>query len=564
MGCQIEIAIKSGATEDEISVEVVNSIVEDRATVAAPLDIDALVTACETLEDTILASAESARRVNSPGEQRLQNVGEQLFDAVFTGDVGNIYRNSVALATERSQKLRVVLRLSEPKLASLPWEAMYDSKNREYVCRNEPLVRHVEANGIPLPLEVEPPLRVLALVASPSDMPDLAIDSERARLSDALAPLVDQRRIEIEWVEQASWESVHAKLLSQTWHVVHFTGHGDYDAKRDQGTIALVGADGRGNMVDADRFADLLNQGSSRPRLVVLNSCESGRTSTRDVFSSTAATLVRRGTSAVAAMQFTVSDPSAVAFARGFYDSLVKGQTIDEAVQSGRIIILGSGSLEWVTPVLYVRGDTSRLFNVKPLDIEPAVVKPAEQPKPAKSVEEIGPDTGQGRPSIGDAVYPHGAVDAHDKELTAPDKLPRDSGDEKGAGRWTPRSLAIAGASAALVVVLAVVGTVMALRSGEKSPPPFQTYIREPGVNVRAEPSLWSKKVSYLPANATVFIMCTMIGDPVPGPAIENGQPVTTPVWDKVRTQADDRDKGYVADVFVYTETKEPQMPSCK
>ena len=110
----------------------------------------------------------------------------------------------------------------------------------------------------------------------------------------------------------------------------------------------------------------LLNQGSSRPRLVVLNSCQSGRTGTRDLFSSSAATLVRRGTSAVAAMQFVVSDESAITFARGFYESLSKGQTIDQATQSGRISILGGGSLEWVAPVLYVRGDTSRLFDVTP------------------------------------------------------------------------------------------------------------------------------------------------------------------------------------------------------
>ena len=65
-------------------------------------------------------------------------------------------------------------------------------------------------------------------------------------------------------------------------------------------------------------------------------------------------------------MQFVVSDESAITFARGFYESLSKGQTIDQATQSGRISILGGGSLEWVTPVLYVRGDTSRLFDVTP------------------------------------------------------------------------------------------------------------------------------------------------------------------------------------------------------
>jgi hypothetical protein len=65
-------------------------------------------------------------------------------------------------------------------------------------------------------------------------------------------------------------------------------------------------------------------------------------------------------------MQFTVSDASAVTFARGFYESLAKGDTVDQAVRSGRVSMLGGDSLEWVTPVLYVRGDTSRLFDISP------------------------------------------------------------------------------------------------------------------------------------------------------------------------------------------------------
>jgi hypothetical protein len=363
MAYPFEIAIDPGATDDEVSVRVLYCLSGGQPSAVAQLDIATLLAACQTLEDTV---QESVHIRNGMGKQQLQNVGQQLFEAVFSGDIGSAYRSSYAVASDRNDKLRVVLRLSDPRLASLPWEAMYDHRNDEYVCRNEPLVRHVEAKGVPDPLEVESPLRILGLVSSPSDMPELAVDDEKARLSGALAGLVAKGLIHIEWVERPDWESVHTKLRDETWHVVHFTGHGEYDAELHEGTIALVDVDGRSHMVDADRFADLLNQGSSRPRLVVLNSCQSGRTGTRDVFSSSAATLVRRGTSAVAAMQFTVSDEAAVTFARGFYDSLSRGQTIDQAVQSGRISILGGGSLEWVTPVLYVRGDTSRLFDLTP------------------------------------------------------------------------------------------------------------------------------------------------------------------------------------------------------
>ena len=87
-------------------------------------------------------------------------------------------------------------------------------------------------------------------------MPALAVDDEKARLCAALAGLVDKGLIHIEWVERPDWESVHCKLRDETWHVLHFIGHGEYDDGVGEGTIALVDVDGRSHMVDADRFAD--------------------------------------------------------------------------------------------------------------------------------------------------------------------------------------------------------------------------------------------------------------------------------------------------------------------
>jgi hypothetical protein len=65
-------------------------------------------------------------------------------------------------------------------------------------------------------------------------------------------------------------------------------------------------------------------------------------------------------------MQFSISDVAALEFARAFYSALASGRRIDEAVRSGRIGILGigRGTLEWVTPVLYLRGDDTRLFEL--------------------------------------------------------------------------------------------------------------------------------------------------------------------------------------------------------
>ncbi len=63
-------------------------------------------------------------------------------------------------------------------------------------------------------------------------------------------------------------------------------------------------------------------------------------------------------------MQFEITDAAAAAFARGFYSAIARGRGVDEAVSAGRIAILGTASrtLEWLTPVLYLRGHRTQLF----------------------------------------------------------------------------------------------------------------------------------------------------------------------------------------------------------
>src|SRR5207249_7265571 len=142
--------------------------------------------------------------------------------------------------------------------------------------------------------------------------------------------------------------------------------HGDFDVSRDEGVLALTRDDGRADLVEADRLVDLLHEARPMPRLVVLNACSGGATGVNDLFAGTASALVRGGVSAVAAMQYPISDAAACAFARGFYTAIAHGRGIDDATSSGRVAILGTHArtLEWVTPVMYLRGHESRLFSL--------------------------------------------------------------------------------------------------------------------------------------------------------------------------------------------------------
>lgn len=370
-------------------VEVVRSPAgEARAEVA--LDVEALLARREQLEQAILASAVASRAILPQTERPLREVGQMLFTALLgSGDVAGRYRASAALASERGEGLRVVLRIDTPELASLPWEAMYDAVDGAYVCRRDQLVRHVPVASVIQPLKVQPPLRILGIVSSPRGLPSLDVEHEQEQLTRGLAKPCAEGLIEVQWAAEATWAALQDMLLGGQWHVVHFIGHGDFDASQDEGVLALAREDGRPDMVEADRLVDLLHEARPMPRLIVLNSCSGAATGTIDLFAGTAAALVRGGVTAVAAMQYQISDPGAVAFARGFYTAIANGRGVDDATSSGRVGILGTRTrtLEWVTPVMYMRGSESRLFTLHS-PTSTGLTAAAEPPVPASEQAE--------------------------------------------------------------------------------------------------------------------------------------------------------------------------------
>ena len=366
MDAVMELEIEPGPEPGSYLVHVLRSVGGGEPSETVTLDLDRLLDRRTLVQASVLASSVATRRIMSETEAAVQDVGVSLFESTFTGGIRTAYRASAAVAAERGTGVRIVLRLDAPGLAALPWESLFDPETQTYLCRKEPLVRHVSAPYSPAALAISPPLRVLGLISSPRGLPTLDVEAERARLEEALRPHIGSGRVELHWLEDVSWAGVHDKLLQEEWHVLHFIGHGAYDTDTDEGVLAFVGRNGRADYVTASSLADLLDEAEPTPRLVVLNSCESGAAGTTDLFSGTAAALTHSGIHAVAAMQFSISDVAALEFARAFYSALASGRRIDEAVRSGRIGILGigRGTLEWVTPVLYLRGDDTRVFEL--------------------------------------------------------------------------------------------------------------------------------------------------------------------------------------------------------
>src|SRR3954447_25312974 len=91
--------------------------------------------------------------------------------------------------------------------------------------------------------------------------------------------------------------------------------------------------------------------------------------------SSTAATLVRRGVAAVVAMQYEITDAASIEFSRSFYDAVADGLPVDVAVADARksVSVAIANTLEWGTPVLFMRSRDGKLFRFRRRAANPIV-----------------------------------------------------------------------------------------------------------------------------------------------------------------------------------------------
>ncbi len=155
--------------------------------------------------------------------------------------------------------------------------------------------------------------------------------------------------------------------------------------------VALVGEDGATDELTASQIGRLLADHPSL-RLVMLNACEGAKGGKTDIFSGTAATLVRRGIPAVVAMQYEITDRAAIEFARTFYEAVSDDMPLDAAVSEARkaVSVSINNTVEWGTPVLYMRSPDGVLFRV---DRNGAAKRDVADPVDAPSAaRDVGPE----------------------------------------------------------------------------------------------------------------------------------------------------------------------------
>ena len=314
------------------------------------------------------------------------DIGTELFRSVFQGQVRTLLdksRGQLEVSPNLGLRLKIKLDPSDEEtgvLADLPWELLCDGETEDFfaLSRQTSLVRYLDVPRPSQPIPFAPPLRILAVGASPNGLQALNLEEEVKRLEDLNR---NSAEVNVQVLPHASAGAVREALAGDTFNVLHFMGHGTFDRASGEGMLAFEGPGGSLDLVSGKAFATKLRDLRSLG-VVVLNACNTARARQEggaNPFRGVATALVLGGVPAVVAMQRPISDRAAIGFSTAFYRHLARGDSIDEALTEGRQAIHSAKpeEFEWATPVLFLRMPEGNVFVAKPADRPMEIESPA-------------------------------------------------------------------------------------------------------------------------------------------------------------------------------------------
>ncbi|HEV2846449.1 MAG TPA: CHAT domain-containing protein, partial [Thermoanaerobaculia bacterium] len=312
---------------------------------------------------------------SAPGARPPLDIGTELYRSVFQGQVRTLLdksRGRLEMSPDLGLRLKIKIDPNDEEtgaLADLPWELLCDGETEDFfaLSRQTSVVRYLDVPRSSQPIPFTPPLRILAVSASPRGMQPLDIAEEVRNLKDLNQ---SSAGVKVEFLEHISAGALREALSGDTYNVLHFMGHGTFDRASGEGMLAFEGPGGAQDLVSGRAFATKLRDLRSLG-VVVLNACDTARARHQagaNPFRGVATALVLGGVPAVVAMQRPISDRAALGFSAAFYRHLARGDSIDEALTEGRQAIHSAKpeSFEWATPVLFLRMPDGNVFVAKP------------------------------------------------------------------------------------------------------------------------------------------------------------------------------------------------------
>lgn len=398
----------------QVGAEVLEATVAPRP-FEAPLSHGELEDLRWYLEDYLTAPFAVYEERGSAIQGRIEGWGTQLFEALF--GQGRPGREAYLRARSFAGGWSLWMESGSPAFLALPWELMRDPTLPAPLALDVPVNRTIDTLSAAVSASSQD-LRVLMVIARPDGVDDagfrviarslverLPAVSGRVTVDVARPPTLDELRRRMEEAQQEG----------RPYQVVHFDGHGTYEGGRKPQGYLIFEKEGDAHPVPADEIGAVL-AGAGVP-LLVLNACHSGTLTHAETAEAAVATQVlRAGAAAVVAMGYSVYVPAAAEFMAAFYESLFDGETVEEAVRSGRRRMHRAplrpsprGPLpldDWMVPVHYARSEVrfpglARTISSPP----PPPGLPTQEPQPGAAAETAGTRHAEGALEAAEGVF---------------------------------------------------------------------------------------------------------------------------------------------------------------
>lgn len=163
-----------------------------------------------------------------------------------------------------------------------------------------------------------PKIKVLVVFANPRGTAQLKLQQEERVIREAVRGGKARDSISLDTRHATTVDDLRRALLDDGYQVLHFSGHGDFDA--------LLFENEQGKKLDSplDAIAALVRHHPSI-KCVILSACNSTAALNAPIAEITIG------------MDNPVDDSAAIEFSRGFYDAIAAGKSYDDAINEGEI-----------------------------------------------------------------------------------------------------------------------------------------------------------------------------------------------------------------------------------
>lgn len=281
--------------------------------------------------------------------EELKKMGQELWEEFLTPDIRE------KLLTAKAQYLMLEI---DANLVHIPWELIYI--NGEFLCQRFKVGRLPSTRQKSRSYEnreLKPPLNMWILSNPGNDL--TAAGQEGEMICDYMDQIgLEEPPVYADLYSDVSPDEVKEKI--KQYDIVHFAGHADYNEQNpEQSGWRLKG----GNFTARD--IDEIAGGNPMPALVFSNACQSARTDkwnhpverSGEASFGLANAFMLAGVRHYIGSSWEIKDEPSRNFACLFYEHIVSGKTVGEAVHQARLDLMkkdNSGNdISWASYVLY-------------------------------------------------------------------------------------------------------------------------------------------------------------------------------------------------------------------